>query len=418
MKKELPAYVRWSALFLASLTMFGSYYLLDSVAYVSIELKRSLGFSDQQFGMLYSAYSVAAVAVLFFSGMFIDKFGTRISILIFGIICSFSAFLTAYSTSVSTMLISRLFLGIGSEPICVAVTVAVAKWFKGRALGFALGVNLLIARLGSSLVDWSPTWGHKFYTGYQEPLIVAAYIGLLCTIGAVLYYFIEARADKIQFLEKAGETDKLKFSGLFSFNRSFWYIVFLCVTFYSAIFPFRGFAPKFYQDAFGVTNSLAGKMNSVLSIATMIATPLIGLLVDKIGRRASMMFIGSAILLPVYLLMAYSSIALFIPVAMIGISFSLIPAIMWPSVAYVVEEKRLGTAYALMTLIQQIGVAFFAWLIGWTNDYSGASSQNPQGYNMGMWLFSLLGILGLIFSLFLRKAETGPNAHGLEKGSL
>jgi MFS family permease len=152
-----------------------------------------------------------------------------------------------------------------------------------------------------------------------------------------------------------------------------------------------------------------------LPTMAMFATPLIGLLIDKIGRRASMMFLGSAILVPVFLMMGYSDVTLYMPVMLMGLAFSLIPAIMWPSVAYIVEEKRLGKAYALMMLIQQVGVMLFSWLIGWANDYSGASAENPGGYNLGMWFFSFLGIVGLLFSFLLRKEETGPNAHGLEK---
>jgi Na+/melibiose symporter-like transporter len=99
---------------------------------------------------------------------------------------------------------------------------------------------------------------------------------------------------------------------------------------------------------------------------------------------------------------------------MMGITFSLIPALMWPSVAYIVEERRLGSAYAVMTLIQQIGVAFLNWIIGVTNDYAGASAQNPEGYIPGMWIFSVLGVFGLLFAILLRKQETGPKGHGLE----
>jgi MFS family permease len=114
--------------------------------------------------------------------------------------------------------------------------------------------------------------------------------------------------------------------------------------------------------------------------------------------------------------MAYGDFSLYIPIAMMGIAFSLIPAVMWPSVAYIVEEKRLGTAYALMTLIQQIGLAGFNWMIGVANDYSAASAQNPEGYALGMWIFSGLGFFGLLFAYLLRKVETGPSGHGLELG--
>ncbi len=149
-------------------------------------------------------------------------------------------------------------------------------------------------------------------------------------------------------------------------------------------------------------------------MSAMIATPLFGLLADKIGNRALLMTFGSLLLVPVYLMMAYSDISLFVPVAMMGVAFSLIPAVMWPSVAYIVPQKRLGTAYALMTLIQQIGLAGMNWLIGKANDVSGASMTNPEGYNLGMWIFSALGFFGLLFAFLLRRAEKSPEGHGLE----
>jgi MFS family permease len=112
--------------------------------------------------------------------------------------------------------------------------------------------------------------------------------------------------------------------------------------------------------------------------------------------------------------MAYTRITLYAPMAFMGIAFSLIPAVMWPSVAYIVDQKKLGTAYGLMTLIQNIGLAGFNLLIGWANDYSGASAQNPAGYRLGMWIFSSLGLFGLLFAYLLHRSETGPGAHGLE----
>ncbi|MGD9264936.1 MAG: hypothetical protein PVJ71_04065, partial [Lysobacterales bacterium] len=146
----------------------------------------------------------------------------------------------------------------------------------------------------------------------------------------------------------------------------------------------------------------------------MIATPLFGLMCDKLGKRALFMMFGSILLMPVYLMMAYQVVPLTVPVIMMGIAFSLIPAIMWPSVAYIVDERKLGTAYAVMFLIQQLGVAGMNWLIGRTNDTYAASAANPDGYIPMMLIFSVLGILGLIFAVALRREETGPRGHGLE----
>ena len=240
--------------------------------------------------------------------------------------------------------------------------------------------------------------------------------------------FLESNAEGRYELGKSGDIDKLEFNQIFRFNKSYWYVVGLCFTFYSAIFPFRTFAIDFFtnkilafQGGESAVESVrllalqqAGRLNSLLPLAAMIATPLFGLLVDRVGKRAFFMMFGSFLLMPVYLMMAYTDISLYVPVAMMGIAFSLIPAVMWPSVAYIVDQSRLGTAYALMTLIQQIGFFAMNLLIGKANDYSHAGLNNPGGYALGMWIFSILGFVGLTFAILLRIRETGADSHGLE----
>ncbi len=416
-KRQPSPMFRWLVLIFVSLAMFGNYYIYDSIAPIADLLKTQLSFTDENIGSLYSVYSIAAVLILIFGGIIIDKYGTKISILVFSIICSIAALTTAITDDLSIMLIGRFLLGIGSEPLIVAVTTALAKWFKGRELGFALGINLSIARLGQIYADWSPTVHGDLYSNWQDPLYLAVIVGLATLVGGVVYFAMEGYAERKFELGKAEETEKLVIGDLFKFNKSFWWIVLLCVTFYSAIFPFRSFAIKFYQHVHSIDLEFAGRFNSALPIASMIVAPLFGLLADKIGKRSLMMMIGSVMLLPVYLLMMYTDVSLYIPIIMMGVSFSLIPAVMWPSVAYLVREQRLGTAYSVMTLIQQVGVAGFNWFIGYANDYGQASAQNPQGYEYGMWIFSILGILGLFFAIMLRRSEMGPNGHGLEKPS-
>jgi sugar phosphate permease len=177
------------------------------------------------------------------------------------------------------------------------------------------------------------------------------------------------------------------------------------VTFYSAIFPFRRFANIFFTDARGASPEEAAWLNGLLPLTAMIATPLFGLLSDRIGRRALMMAVGSALFAPTFFLLAHTSLPIHIPVAMLGIAFSLIPAVMWPAVAYLVDEKRLGTAYALMTLCQQVGWATMSWALGKLNDMAGASATNPSGYDGGMWLLSALSVAGLFFSWMLWRHE-------------
>ena len=425
-KPQPSALYRWLVLIFVSLAMFGNYYIYDSINPITDLLKTGLGFTDSDIGSLNTAYSIAAIVILLFSGMIIDKYGTKNTTLFFGILCTVAALVTALSPNYATMIFGRVLLGLGAEPLIVAITVALAKWFKAKQLGFAMGMNLLIARFGSWTADRSPSFASGLFDNWQDPLYLALAVSTMCIVGAVVYWILETNAEKKYFLGEAGETDKFNIKEIFKFSKSFWLILALCVTFYSAIFPFRTFATKFFMEAHGLGRIDASALNSFLPLASMFATPLIGLLVDYKGKRATFMMFGSILILPVYLLMAYTDLAplsiivfgeyLYLPIIFMGIAFSLIPAIMWPSVAYLVEEKRLGTGYAIMALIQQAGVAAMNWAIGSANDFSGASASNPDGYNLGMWMFSALGIVGFVFAYFLRKEELGPNGHGLEKG--
>ena len=407
---------RWLVLFFVSLTMFGNYYLYDSIAPVEDLLKSQLHYTDHMIGRLYSMYSYAAVALLLVGGIIIDRIGTKKALTLFGSLCAIAGVLTAVSSDVHVMYVGRFILGFGAESLIAAATTALAKWFKGKEIGLAFGINLTIARLGSMATDYSPSFARPLYRNWQSPLWLAAALGGFCILGAIIYWILEAHAEKQYVIGEAGSTDKLVLKDLVAFDRPFWYITGLCVTFYAAVFPFRSFDIKFFEEAYAMTRAAAGHLSAFLPQAAMVATPLFGLLIDKVGKRALFMAIGSLIIIPAYLLMMPSlHITPYISMSLIGIAFSLIPAVMWPSVAYIVDEKRLGTAYALMALVQQLGVAAIDEGIGWSNDHFAASAANPAGYNGMLYLVSALGFLGLFFSFMLWKTERGPKAHGLEK---
>jgi MFS family permease len=429
--KPSPLY-RWTVLVFISLAMFGNYYVYDSAGPVFDLLSSQLGFTDTQLGWLYSVYSIAAVLVLLVGGYIIDRWGTKKSITLFALICLAAAAVTAMSSQFAVMAAGRFLLGVGAEPLIVAVTTALAKWFKGKELSFAFGINLTIARLGSASADWSTGWASPLYTNWQDPLWLATGVAGISVAGALLYWLLEHRAEGRYDLGDAAETEKLDRKGLYAFSASYWYIVALCVVFYSTVFPFRAFAILYFQQAHGLPREAAGLLNSMLPVAAMIFTPLFGLMVDRIGRRSFFMAVGSLVLLPLFLIVTYAppgpEVALTLPflgtadipltllivMTLLGMSFSLIPAVMWPSVAYIVEQHRLGTGYALMTLCQQLGMAAVPASIGWLNTMFEAGADNPGGYAPGMWLFTALASLGLFFSFMLWREERGPGAHGLE----
>jgi MFS family permease len=402
---------RWTVLLFVSLAMGGNYYIYDSINPLERIFIDKLGFSATAFGWLNSSYSVAAVATLLIGGIIIDRIGTKKAITFFAVLCLLGAALTAARGRPGVMIAGRTVLGLGAESMIVAVTTVLAKWFKGKELSFAFGINLTIARLASVAADNSPTWANKaFYPhgpagepSWQGPLFIAVGAGVLAVVCSAVYWVLESRAEGRYELGQAGSIDKLEFGQIFRFNASYWFVVGLCFTFYSAIFPFRTFAIDFFTNKILATHGGISASEAMRVLAH-----------DKIGKRAFLMMFASVLLMPVYLLMGFTNVSLFVPVCMMGVAFSLIPAVMWPSVAYIVDQNRLGTAYALMTLIQQIGFFIMNLLIGKANDYSHAGLDNPGGYGLGMWIFSILGFVGLTFAILLRIRETGPHGHGLE----
>jgi MFS family permease len=407
-----PLY-RWLVLIFLSLAMFGSYYAYDALSPLADVLKQQLRFSDESIGFLQAIYSFPNIFTVVIGGLIIDRFGLRKALLLFGILSLIGPAITASSGTLAVMAAGRLIFGMGAESLNVAVTAALARWFKGKELSFAFGLNLTICRLGTFAALNSPTWARAAYAYWRWPFLIALAMSVFCVLGTVIYWILEVQAERNFRLGEAS-TDKVVFADLFKFGVSYWYIVALCVTFYSAIFPFQTFAVKFFIEAHGTSREFGGFLSSMLTAFAMVFTPLFGLWVDRVGRRALLMMLGSVLLVPVYLMMAYTRVNLYVPMAMMGVAFSLIPAVMWPSVAYIVDQSKLGTAYGLMTMIQNIGLFGFNLLIGWANDYGHAGASNPRGYDLGMWIFSTLGFLGLFFAFLLRRRELGPRGHGLE----
>ena len=417
--RPTPAW-RWAALVLASVAMFGNYYAYDALNPVIDLLRDAQGLTEIQVKATSSAYQIAALLMLLVGGWLIDRFGARVTILAFAAVCVVAAAVTAAADSYTGVWAGRFLLGLGAEPLIVAVTAVLAKWFKGKELSFAFGLNLSISRLGSAATDWSPTFAPSLYTNWQDPMWLATGVMSVGLAAAFLYWMLEKGAQRRFVLGDPPAADRLEPRAMYRFGAAYWYIVALCVVFYSTVFPFRSFAIDYFQQAHGLTREAAGILSSLLPVAAIVATPLFGLWVDRVGRRGLFMLAGSAAMLPLFLAVTYLPpgpaimvpfttvalpLTLLVAMLVFGVVFSLIPAVMWPAVAYIVEERRLGSAYSLMTFCQQIGWLIVPLAIGWLDQRSGAGPDNVGGYAPGLWLYTALSALGLFFAWRLWKTE-------------
>jgi len=399
-----------------SVAMYGNYYAYDSIGPVADSLQRLLGYSDTQIGWLNGIYSLPNIVMVLIGGIIVDRFGTKLSMLIFAIVCTIGAVLTAISPLFPVMAAGRLVFGLGAESMIVAITVAIGQWFVGRQLGFAMGINLSIARAGSYSADLSTSWFKPLYDrGWQPPLVLAAGVTLVAVAACIVYYFLEQRASRRFDLAKPAATDRFVWSDLWRFDRSYWYMVGICVAFYSVIFPFRStFAIKYFQHAHGLSLQDAGALNGYVFLAAIFATPAFGLMADKLGHRAAFMAFGSLLLAAVFPILGYTDASLWVSTVLVGIAFSLVPAVMWPAVPYLVGPSRLGTGYGLMFMVQNIGMMICNLAAGALNDASRAGPDNPAGYQPMLWMFFVLSLTGFLFAAALRVREKSAQGHGLE----
>jgi MFS family permease len=416
-----PAGYRWLVLAACSLAMFGCYYTFDALYPVAPLLEKTFGVTGEQLGLLDTSYNVAALLTLIAGGVLIDRIGMAASAILFAAVGAVGTLLIALlpalfpATPWAGMMVGRFLLGIGSELFIVASTTVVGRWFKGKEISFALALQLLVARGGSWFADQSPDlFKPLFDGGWQPPLLLAAALGGAWLVFAVVYAALERSAAGRYAVASAGATDKLVLSDLVRFNLGYWWVVGLCVAFYASIFPFRTFANLFLIDAHGVSPERAGTLKSILPMFSMIGMPIFGFIVDRVGKRALFMLIGSALLVPPFLLMAYTRLPLELSMGMLGLAFALVPAVLWPAVTYLVPVARLGSAYALMTFCQQAFWAAMVWGMGAVKDATGASAANPGGWLPVMWMLAALSTLGFVFSFLLWRSERGPNGHGLE----
>jgi MFS family permease len=398
-----PPALAWTAFALLSLALFGNYYVYDAVGPVADLLQKQMGFSDSQIGLLNAVYSLPNIVLVLAGGMLVDRFGAGLAIFVLAMVCLVGALITAFAPDFGTMVAGRLVFGLGAESMIVAITVAIAQWFRSATLGLAMGLNLSFGRLGSYGADLSPTLAAPLYAeGFRGPLQLAAVFALLAAVAAGLFWWVERRARTRHGLLAVQARERFVWRDVLRFRASYWYVVVLCVAFYAVIFPFRStFAIKYFQHAHGLALDAASLMNSHVFLAAIVATPLFGYIADRWGHRALLMAFG-ALLLPLsFAILAATHWSLWITTVLIGVSFSLVPAVLWPSTTFLVEPARFGTAFGLMTMLQNAGMGLSNVVAGFLNDHAGASEANPSGYHPMLAYFGLLSLAGFAFALLL-----------------
>ncbi len=400
-----PSLAAMTTMFIAvALAMIGNYYVYDAIGPVAELLSRQLGYTDTQIGVLNAVYSLPNIGMVLVGGILVDRYSARAVTLATTVICFMGAVLTAAAPDFATMVVGRLLFGLGAETMIVAVTVALAQWFVGRYFALLFALNLTFARLGSYLADRSPSFASDLYAqGWQPPLWLAAGFAAMAVAGGIVYWLIDRREAARGTLAIAPPGDRFEWRNLLRFRAEYWLIVAICVTFYSVIFPFRStFSIKYFQEAHGLSLEAASTLNSHVFLAAMFATPAFGFLVDRIGRHAPLLTLGALALPASFAMLAFSgSTSLAGATILIGVAFSLVPAVLWPAVPRYVAAAQLGTAYGLMTALQQTGVFLANIIAGSINDASGAGAANPSGYDGMLWFFGVISLAAFVSALLL-----------------
>lgn len=442
---------RWAALAVVAFTMLCGYYLTDIMAPLKGLLEGQIGWSSSDFGFFNSAYGWFNVflGMLIIGGIILDKMGVRFTGLGAAIVMVTGTLIKYWAVSTHSLdgqmilgVKSQVFFaGIGFATFAVGVEVAgitvskiIYKWFKGKELALAMGLEMATARLGTALalstsVPIAKALGH---IDVSRPILVC--LIMLC-IGLISFFMYTFMDKKLEASEKTDEVksseDEFKLGDIVAIvkNKGFWYIAILCVLFYSAVFPFLKYAADLMVNKFGVEQSLAGAIPALLPFGNILLTPLFGSIYDRKGKGASIMILGSLILIFVHAMFSIPFINnwvfAIVLILLLGVGFSLVPSAMWPSVPKIIPEKQLGTAYALIFWVQNWGLMGVPALIGWVLDKYCITGQtvregltvNTYDYTLPMIIFTSFGVLAVIFA-FLLKAEDKKKGYGLEQPNI
>lgn len=439
------SWARWTVLVLVASMMFFAYMFVDILSPLASLLNDTLGWDQGVFGT-YAAgeYLLNVFGFLILAGIILDKMGVRFtgllsaSLMVVGAAIKFwgiswadantvswlNAWWPAMPGSAKLAMFGFMIFGCGCEMAGTTVSKILAKWFKGKEMALAMGLEMAIARLGVFAAMWlAPMFSIKFAVdGTNSVVAPLLFASLLLVIGLLNFFVFTIMDNKFdKQLVAVGEApavhdpeDEFHVSDLkqiFS-SKMFWIVALLCVLYYSAIFPFQRFATNFLEETLNISNAEAAGLFKWFPILAMVLTPFLGAFIDYKGKGASMMLIGALIMIACHSVFAFvlpaypSKVLALMTILVLGVSFSLVPASMWPSVPKIIDEKVLGSAYCLIFWVQNVGLCLVPLLIG-------KLRVATDGYLVPMIVFASFGVLAFILS-FLLKIEDRKKGYGLE----
>jgi MFS family permease len=418
-----------------------AYFFTDVMSPLKNMLENQMGWDSSDYGFFTSGYGWFNVFLfmLIFGGLILDKMGVRFTGLTSATLMVVGAALKYYAISNPSLMQSSILgissqvmlasigfaiFGVGCEVSGITVTKIIVKWFKGKEMALAMGIQVALARIGTALALAITVPFAEYFHSISAPILLGAVALCAGLVAFFIYTFMDKKVDReISDASENADEESFKLSDvkIILTNKGFWLIALLCVLFYSCVFPFLKYAADLMVNKFNVEPGLAGSIPSILPFGTILLTPLFGGIYDKKGKGATIMIIGAFLLLFVHLMFSIpflnNWIIALVLMVILGIGFSLVPSAMWPSVAKIIPEKQLGTAYALIFYIQNIGLMGVPFLIGKIlNNYCKIPTTDGSiayNYTLVMEIFSVIALLS-IFVAFALKKEDKKKGYGLE----
>ncbi len=442
------AWARWAALLIVAFTMMAAYYVNDVMAPLKSMLEGELHWTSGEFGFFTGAYSFLNVflLMLIWGGLILDRFGIRFTgmlsaiLMVGGTACEYAAItrfggtgetLFGYKQDVFMASAGYSVFGVGAEVAGITVSKIIAKWFNGKEMALAMGVQVALARIGSQAA-----YAAAIPVARNWHLDTPLFAGLVLLVGGLLSFlcftFMDRRLDRQAAIDvSGGDEEKFSFKDVVAVvsNPGFWLIALLCVLFYSCVFPFQKFATELMVTKYAVPEDIAGTFAGLPALGALFLTPVFGGMIDLKGKAASIMMLGAFMLICVHAIYAvpfiHASWVAIVLMIVLGVAFSLVPSAMWPSVAKIFPVKQLGTAYALIFFIQNIGLWGIPVLIGNVLDNYcvvgrgtvGGKATNLYDYTLPMCIFTGIAVLSLLVAFLLKTADK-RHGYGLEKPNI